>query len=263
MRCEDSTQTQIRDTNRNYSEKGAEIKTYKIMDLKLNNTSNMSTKLLQDIASYQQLLQRSDLEDDIPPRRFSGTKAVRKPVKKTQRAKRKPLTKYVKAESPCLLLQRPTYFGKPGPEPPIPRTTPQRRQTRRQTQIVKKQKEREDCLSRVNRFDLRKEKTLLWQNAVDASVQGSSFEQKILRNHTYEGLIKCIRERVDDIDFGLLSRFLPKNLELEKQRFHIDYPADYGQLYSRGSVFSDDIDHFFKQLSDSIPRNETTYIPLV
>lgn len=234
------------------------------MDLNLKSRQNISTKLLEDIANYQRLLQRTDLENDIPPRRYSGTVTVKpKAQRDLSEKKKKPMTKKSRAESPVLLLQRPTFTGKPMVEHPNPKPKAPTRQTRRQARIVQKKKDQDDCLRKVNKFVLRKHKTLLWLNAVNASNHSSSFQQRVLTRHTYEQMIKCIRERVDDIDFGLLSRFLPKNLELESQRFHIDYPADYEQLYSRGSVFSDDIDQFFKQLSGSIPKSDPSFIPLV
>lgn len=218
----------------------------------------MTPEIIRDIANYKQLLERTDLVNDIPPRRTTVTKKPKatKPPATSQggTATRKRL-KPIKGGSQ--VLRRPTFTGQPQPEEQPTKAIASRSQTR------SAQKKKQEIEFTRSKFKFRKTKTQLWNSVANASGEGRSFEYKILTDNTYEELIKIIRERAGDIDFGLLSGFLPKNLQLEKLRFHVEFEADRSQLYPRASVFSDNIDQFCKQLSNSVSQNDLQNISFV
>lgn len=225
------------------------------------STSRGKQEFLQDIANYEKLLQNANLEADIPPRRAMRAKSLKPVIKVKRAAKPTALSKkYLQKIKKSPYLARPTYNGKPQiklMEPAAP--------ARRQTRSVKKRQQFEESKPLQNKFELpeRKKRSALWESVANVDSEKMSFDHSIMTTNTYESLIRTIREKAEDIDFGLLCKFLPKNLEAEKQRFHIDFEADQGHIYPRGRLFSDDIDYFFKQLSDSIPSNGTDTIPLI
>lgn len=76
-------------------------------------------------------------------------------------------------------------------------------------------------------------------------------------------MVEKIRDASDDIDFGMMWRLLPKNIEAEKQRFRVESPeADKLVWQMQTAVFSDDIDLFFRQISGRAVESIHT-LPLV
>lgn len=225
------------------------------------SNDKLSLTLLQDIANYELLLARNDLVDDIPPKRASKKERPKRVVKQTPKTKQseRKTKKSTKAPKEQILL-KPTYSGRPlaAVSEEVPQT-PQKRQTR----SSKKRTDKEKKIANVQRFELRRslEKSDLWKSVAECDASQQSFEQRVSASNTYESLIETIRKRADDIDFGLLCHFLPKNLNLEKQRFKVGFEVDRSHLYPRGFSFSDDIDNFFKQISGSSSKEQM--IPLI
>lgn len=102
-----------------------------------------------------------------------------------------------------------------------------------------------------------------------------NFDQKVVVENSYQDLIRAIKNGVKDsaIDFGMHWSFLPKNLDYEKQRFSfVDEEAVLELLKvwttstaNNNTIFSDDIDLFFRALSDSYgaAENAKRSVPLV
>lgn len=226
-----------------------------------NSNFKTSLELLQDIANYEKLLERDDLESDIPPKRIRGNNKVKKkPVKTASKTNKVPPSARKVEMQHSIKLHRPTFSGKPQT---APIETPKVSSPRRRTRSAKKKKQPEPKTTRVSKFEFpqNREKSALWQSVVKRGKEGQSFKHMITTENTYERLIETIRNKSDDIDFGLLCNLLPKNIEYEKRRFHVNFDVDHSDLYPRGLVFSDDIDQFFKQLSDAVPKDEN--IPLI
>lgn len=217
--------------------------------------------LLQDIANYKLLLARSDLENDIPPKRASRKEKLKKVVKQTSKTiQRGCRTKKSSKMQKDQILLKPSYSGRLlAVVSVLASQTSQKRQTR----STKKRIEKENKRVNFKKIELNRnpERSLLWKSVAESVKTQQSFEQKVSADNTYESLIETIRKRADDVDFGLLCNFLPKNLDMEKQKFNVDFEVDRSQLYPKGLSFSDDIDNFFKQISGSLTKEEM--IPLV
>ncbi|EEQ41808.1 hypothetical protein EJF18_80006 [Clavispora lusitaniae] len=84
----------------------------------------------------------------------------------------------------------------------------------------------------------------------------ATFEQHVMIHNSYEKMIQMAKDlsASKKIDFGLSSRLLPKNLDKEKSRYTIENREGDKLLLEaekRGALFSNDIDMFFRKLSDS------------
>lgn len=86
-----------------------------------------------------------------------------------------------------------------------------------------------------------------------------SFENQFMVNNSYEKMIAILKDSdKDTVDFGMLWKLLPKNLEYENKRF--TFEQNDSELLSvmrsqKGLPFSEDIDRFLQQLDDSMASN--------
>lgn len=250
MRCASLSTNQI-----------SRVFTHKTQKMAREINGQISLTLLQDIAKYELLIARNDLEDDIPPKRASRKEKPKRIVKQASKTKQsEPKTKKITKSQKNQILLQPSYSGRPlAVVSELARSTSQKRQTR----STKKRIDKENRMVNFKKFNLNRnpERSFLWKSVANCDRGRQSFEQLVSAENTYESLIETIRKRADDIDFGLLCHFLPKNLDVEKQKFSVDFEVDRSQLYPKGFSFSDDIDNFFKQISGSSSKEDL--IPLV
>lgn len=120
----------------------------------------------------------------------------------------------------------------------------------------------------------------------------NSFDTKILLDHSYPELIKLIKDKMGDkkqhdnegsIDFGMSWNLIAKNLGYEKERFSIEDPkceenlskiiresetqrlnktnndeTSYRKISGNDVCFSEDLDSFFRELSDVTSNFQTS-----
>lgn len=89
-----------------------------------------------------------------------------------------------------------------------------------------------------------------------------SFEQRVAVDTEYCGLVRIVRDHADEIDFGLLQKLLPKNLEKESQRFHIDNEMEQLLPPKSASFLSGDIDCYFRQVARGFHEFDARDVPL-
>lgn len=178
---------------------------------------------LADVARYKELVTRSsELEDDIPPKRGNRSEKPRRSCRIKNTRKR--------ARSTDTRPQRPAYIIK-SVEP----------------KVTKKSLAANTALKKVPSI----------------ISKATSFEHRVIVENSYTDLILIIRGQAsNELDYAAMWNILPKNIDYEKKRFNIE--TSKGPLLQllprRASVFSNDIDQFFRLLSDLTAENQ---VPLV
>lgn len=239
----------------------------------------MSAAELEDcIRRYNELLLRSDeLEKDMPPRR--KTDAVGKKAPETAKRTAKLVKK--QAEVPAkkepvdrtrrLLLRRCKTRGSQDEE-----DVEVKREEDVEVKPVQK-KERKRRVSKVEQHKMVEPARLKFRTPAKVAVKKEvetkpsllklkvrTFEDHLIVNLTYSDLIKAVKEdEGKTVDFGMLLNLFPKNLEYEKNRFSIEDKSEFNTLLQRRHSFSDDIDKFFRLLSENPATSPSTEIPLV
>lgn len=223
-------------------------------------------ELENDIKRYNELLLRSEeLEGDIPPRRETNKtkkprrKQIKEPVKaKTQpvkvkdepkRTRRQPLRRTKAAlrledeeEGTHLETEPPRKRPRARMDPKVPTVGSKRIKYYLKHKPVKK----EETESNYLRLKIR------------------SFEDHILVTLSYSELVQKVKEDEGrSLDFGMQMNLLPKNLAYERKRFEFEPKSEFDVLLDRRSSFNDDIDRFFRLLSENKPQTAPPDVPLV
>lgn len=197
----------------------------------LTTMDKRSQELSSDILKYNEIVSRSkDLEKDIPPKRGNWAEKPRRSARivKKSRRRQSPRQKAKEKKKP----HRPAKDKKKLHRPAYSFTRVS----------VKREEGSENALMRA---------------------KAKSFEQQVITQNSYTDLIRIIRNQ-SDLDFSMMCKLLPKNLDYEKERFRCDN-AGTEPLVSmmNASVFSNDIDQFFRQLSDVVVPFVENSVPLV
>lgn len=217
-----------------------------------------------DAFRYQQLLLRDkELELDIPPRKKVRARgALKRAPEIVKKEPFEPKIESVRPEAPVTLRQT-------------------RSQTRNHHSSVPNVTQRVPVKPRF----IYKSTPIMapalrykYQNMpplIKDARQVRNFAHKVVVENSYKDLIRTIKNSAKDnvIDFGMHWSLLPKNFDLEKNRFSIvDEEAALALLKvwasstpNNNTIFSDDIDLFFRTLSDSHRKEEYVKrsVPLV
>lgn len=218
-----------------------------------------------DIKRYNELLLRSEeLEVDIPPKR--QTNKTRKPQRKQikevrvekqpvqtkgepKRTRIQPLRKSKVAvkleeeeEEIHLDIQPPRKRSRARTQPKVPTVGPKRIKYYLKHKPVKK----EETESNYLRLKIR------------------TFEDHISVTLSYSELVQTVKEdQGRTLDFGMQMKLFPKNLAYERKRFEFEPKSELDVLLDRRSSFNDDIDRFFRLLSEEKPQVTPPDVPLV
>lgn len=224
-------------------------------------------ELENDILRYNELLKRSEeLEKDIPPRR--EPKRPAKPAKaqvKEVKVKKEPAKVKVKTEPKGTRRQPPrkskVAVKMEEEEEEIARkpSIPQRKRPK-----PKAKEEMRNCPKRIKYFLSHRPVKKEEHEEKHLRLKVRSFEDHISVTLSYSDLIQAVKEdEGKTLDFGMLMNLLPKNIAFEKKRFEFGSSSEFDSVLDRRHSFNDDIDRFFRQISDGGAFTASSDVPLV
>lgn len=219
-----------------------------------------TSSLNEDIEKFQEILAKSaELEKDIPPRSIFDCQ------KRARVAKRK-LTRLKNVSIP-----RPQYGGPKMMEEKAKQTVDDKKRsgneikrrmgarTRSRSHMEKKT----GSPSSLKGIATAKKLPSPLLSTAPLSEKAVTFQEKVVTQNLYSTLMEKIRDASDDIDFGMLWRLLPKNIEVERSRFKVENEEGDKLLWKmQTAAFSDDIDLFFRQISGRL-LDTAQSLPLV
>lgn len=220
-----------------------------------------TSSLHEDIEKFQEILAKSaELEKDIPPRSIFDCQ------KRARVAKRK-LTRLKNVSIP-----RPQYGGPKMIEEKTKQTVEGTKKSdnemkrrvgaRTRSRSHMERKTRSPSSLKVP-STAKKLPSVPLLSTAPLSEKAVTFKEKVVTQNLYSALIEKIRDASDDIDYGMLWRLLPKNIEVEKNRFNVENEEGDKLLWKmQTAAFSDDIDIFFRQISGR-PLDTAQSLPLV
>lgn len=206
----------------------------------------------EDLLRYQEILgQSEELEKDIPPKSDLG-RQKRPRVGRKRTRQRKLKNDHTKLPRPC--YGKPIGSGKGKSD----RQKSPRSRTSRNLRSSGAPGEQD-----IQANKLADSTTTPACASAKLADKATSFQDKISLESLYDTMIEMVRDSSKDIDFGMLLRLLPKNIELEKRRFQVENTEAEKLLWNmQRAMFSDDIDMFFRQISGR-PVGVANSIPLI
>lgn len=246
------------------------------MNSETNRRKKSGLSFQLDLIRYQELL-KCNLEQDIPPRRGErGARGTRRtstrtnqevpvlynlPIRNTRSKKR--LLEQMKQQQEER-SKRNKRQKRPTPVEPLPTLSrPKYIPSTSSTITLKK--------------PIYKSQTTVGAPPAISKETKTSFETKVLLDHTYPELINLIKTNMslknpelNTIDISLHHKLFPKNLAQETSRFEIT-PEYYNNenenlllSMTKMNNFSNDIDMFFKSLNEEeASEDKKGFIPLV
>jgi len=214
--------------------------------------------LHEDIQKYQQILTKSEeLEKDIPPRSvFDCQKRARVTKRKLIKLKNAP-------------IPRPQFGGPKVINTKVKKSVVEAvksekvHQKRSSIRTRSRSKLAELVLETSLKSQLEAKVQVKKAPIKPLSAKAITFENKVMAGNLYSELVEKIRDASNDIDFGMLWKLLPKNIDLEKEKFNVENKEADKLLWKMlTAAFSDDIDLFFRKIS-GWPLDNAQSLPLV
>lgn len=188
-------------------------------DLPICNYASVLKKMDEDKQKYLEIVQKCEMLDDLPPRRL---KKIEKPPKKAAPKKARAKRATRKATKP--------------------ESSKKESKTEKTTGIKKP-----SYYHKVQEHKKKSPNEFLKKKA-------QSYEDHFLVNNSYEKMIETLKNAgTESIDFGMLWKLLPKNLEFENNRFSLEQNDKGLRSFiqsQKGHPFSADIDRFLQLLDD-------------